>query len=142
MDVSHQASLIALLGVVPGCTHAAGPEAERAPEAAVPVRDQPDPARGVTDAAAPAAPASGPEIPGEVLAARQTLLRFREHDAATLASARATLDAYEAPQRYEERGELEGTAYYYAREVYPSLGITIHHDGVRITNVEPTATTP
>ena len=140
MDALPHASLVALLGVLPGCPHAR-PEPERPP--AEPVRDAP--VHAVTDTAAPSAPSApsaGPEIPADVLAAKQILLRFREHDEATLAGARATLDAFEAPQRYEERGEVEGKAYYYAREVYSTLGITLHHDGERITNVEPTATSP
>ncbi len=79
-----------------------------------------------------------PAIPPDVLQAKQALLHFTEHDAATLDRARATVDRFEAPQRYEERGEVDGKPFYYARDVYPGLGITVHGDGERITNVEPT----
>lgn len=106
------------------------------------MRVEPDPTRGAADTAAPAAPAPAPELPADVRAAKDTLLRFREHDEPALARARATLDAFEAPQRYEERGEADGRAYYYAREVYPTVGLVVHHDGQRVTNVEPSATTP
>ncbi len=76
------------------------------------------------------------EIHADVLAAKQILLHFHEYDWNTLAQAHVTLNNSEIPQSYEERGELNGNAYYYAREVYPVLGITIHHDGEKITNVE------
>lgn len=138
MDRAPHASLIALLGVLPGCTHAGTSEAERAPAKAVPAPDEPGPASDASSTTVPPAPAAGPELPADVRAAKATLLRFREHDQAALASARATLDAFEAPQRYEEHGEVEGKPYYYAREVYAAVGLVVHHDGTRITNVEPT----
>lgn len=132
MDSLPQASFVALLGALPGCPH---PEAER--PLVEPVAMTTAAAPTPPEAGPEATPDAGPEIPADVLAAKEILLRFRDHDAAALARARATIDAFEPPQRYEERGEVDGRPYYYAREVYPSLGLTLHHDGERITNVEP-----
>ena len=88
------------------------------------------------------APQPAPALPAAVAEARQQLLHFREHDSKTLEAARQVLETFEPPERFEERGVVEGRSYYSAREVHHTVGIVVHLDGDRITNVEQLARDP
>lgn len=105
-------------------------------------RGTPPPGRPVSadvDAGSPPAPPDAGQqapLPSDVAAARSQLLDFEKHGAKTLDELLRVLDAFEQPVRYEEHGEVGGRRYFYARLRYERVGITVHHDGKRVTNVE------
>ena len=64
------------------------------------------------------------------------LLGWKRRSAGELVAAQRTVDAFEASDRYEERGEVEGKPFYYSNDTYPRLKIVVYGDGVKITDVE------
>jgi len=117
------------------------PEREAPPEPATPSPATPSPATPspATPNPAPVEPPQ-PALPEPVARAVATLLSFRERSPDELAAAHRVVLDVAAPERYEERGEAQGRPYVYTREHYPTLGLTIHLDGARISNVERTGT--
>ena len=91
---------------------------------------------GPAAASVAAAPSAVPALPESVARAVRVLVDFKGHDAEALAEARRIVGEFEESERYEESGEVDGRPFYYARERYPALGLTLHRDDARITNVE------
>jgi hypothetical protein len=79
---------------------------------------------------------AGSVFPPAVEAAKRQLIQFRTLDAGAQEEALKVLDGFEQPERYEEHGMADGRPYYYARLRYEKVGITVHSDGERVTNVE------
>lgn len=75
-------------------------------------------------------------LPDAVVAARATLLNFRQRGEQAAQAALRVITDFEPPERYEERGKVGDQAYYYIKDTYKKVGITIHHDGRTISNVE------
>ena len=126
-----RAAALALAAVGLACASATSPTEDAAtgrppttPAASAPAAGDPQATPPPTD------PAPSAET------ATRVLVDFREHTVDELAAAYRTVLATETPERYEERGEVDGKPYVYTKERYPKLGLTLHFDGARLSNVE------
>ena len=112
-----------------GCSH--GNRGEKEPSVGRKVKES-----GRRAGKQPPPPSAGPAA--ALASATKALLDHTSHSNTELENARRIVEQHEKPRRYEERGEADGKPYYYAREVYPGLGLIIHLDGRGITRVQRT----
>ncbi len=118
------AAFAGLLSVAPlGC-------AQRDPDASMvkaPSASSPVPVK--------AAVSSSPPLPADGAEAKRVLLDFRNKTPQELDAAVRAADKLDPPERFEERGVMEGKPYYMSKSTYPHLKIVVHSDGTAITNV-------
>lgn len=78
---------------------------------------------------------SSPPPTNDGAEAKRVLLDFRNRTPRELDAAVRAADKLDPPERFEERGVMEGKPYYMSKSTYPHLKIVVHSDGTAITNV-------
>lgn len=123
------AAFAGLLSVAPlGCAQRdADASMVKAPSASSPVP--------VKAAVSSSPPLRADGVPADGAEAKRVLLDFRNKTPKELDAAVRAADKLDPPERFEERGVMEGKPYYMSKSTYPHLKIVVHSDGTAITNV-------